>query len=195
MKSFKLLVFIVFVYTTSLFATPEFAREQQADCSVCHTNIPMLNATGESYLRNGFRFSSVDETSLKKFLSPKDKKSRHIPFAVMLRESYSSRNSDDSQKVKLYTGGTLSKNLSFFAVTQKVFNNSEGKNSNEPDFFDEKSSRAYLQLNLDDDKHVFRVGLMSPYTQFGNIQKAFADSSLKGGGSKGEGSNSKNYGN
>ena len=179
MKFFKFLNLIVILYSTSLFATPQFAREQQVNCSACHTNIPMLNKTGQSFLRNGFRFSSEDKTSLKKFLYLDKNDSRHIPIAIMLRENYSTNNYISSQKVKLYAGGSITKNLSFFALTKKSFNTSKGKNV--PNFFEEKTSRAYFQLNSQENKHVLRVGLISPFTQFGNIQKAFSDSEIKGG--------------
>jgi len=168
------------LFTTSLWATPEFAREQNAQCSVCHSNIPMLNETGREFLRNGFRFSSDDPTSIHNMLKGKSDGSRHIPLALMLRQSYSSNNHKVSEKVKLYAGGTLTKNVSFFGVTQKVYNHQS--NSNAPDYFEQKGSRAYFQVNMEGSKHVVRAGLLSPFTQFGNIEKSSADSGLKGGG-------------
>ncbi len=178
--------FIFLIYSGNLLATPEFAREQSASCSVCHTNIPTLNDTGEIFLRNGFRFSSEDETTLNKTLEGKV-----IPLAVMLRESYSSLSEDDSQKIKLYSAGSITKNLSFFAVSQEVFNSND--NSNSPSFFEEKSSRAYLQLNLQNDTHVIRAGLMNPYTMFGNLSKIYSDSGLNGGGGSKENGNSQSH--
>jgi hypothetical protein len=138
----------------------------------------MLNKTGQNFLRNGFRFSLKDKTSLKKFLYPDKNSSRHIPIAFMLRENYSTNNHDSSQKIKLYAGGSITQNLSFFALTKKAFNTAKRKNT--PNFFEEKTSRAYFQVNAQENKHVIRVGLMSPFTQFGNIQKAFSDSEIKG---------------
>ena len=179
MKIFNFLIFIVFTYTTSLFATPQFAREQQVNCSVCHTNIPMLTKTGKSFLRNGFRFSKTDKTSLKKFLYPNEDTPRHFPFALMLKEVYSTNNHDNLEKIKLFSGGSLTQNLSFFALTKKTFNHIKGKET--PNLFQEKTSKIYFQLNEQENKHVLRIGLMSPFTQFGNTKKAFSDSEIKGG--------------
>ena len=170
--------------TGTLFATPEFAREQSADCSVCHTNIPMLNETGQSFLRNGFRFSFDDPTTVDNVLKGKTDGSKHIPLAMMLRQSYSSQQHKVTEKVKLYTGGSLTKNISFFGLTQKVYNHQD--NSNAPEYFEGKSSRAYFQINIEDNQHVVRVGLLSPFTQFGNIVKSSADSGLKGGDGENE---------
>jgi len=178
MKKSKLLIFGIILYTTQSFATPQFAREYNVDCTTCHSMIPTLNETGKSFLRNGFRFTSDDKPTLKKIINPDKDESRPIPFSVMLNANYDTNSEDFQTKVKLYTGGTVTKNLSFFGLTKDNFNSNN--NNDNQELFSQKSSRFYGQLNFDGDKHVIRVGLISPLTEFGNIQKAFADSGLKG---------------
>jgi len=178
MKKGKLLIFSLILYTTQSFATPEFAREYSVDCVTCHSMIPTLNETGKSFLRNGFRFTSDDKPTLKKIINPDKDELRPIPFSVMLNANYDTNSEDFQTKVKLYTGGTITKNLSFFGLTKDNFNSNN--NNDNQELFSQKSSRFYGQLNFDGEKHVIRVGLISPLTEFGNIQKAFADSGLKG---------------
>ncbi len=164
------------IMATSLHATPNFAREYGVSCTTCHTMIPTLNETGEGFLRNGFRFSSEDKPTLQKILHPDTNQSRPIPLALMLNANYNSEQDDINTKVKLYGGGTLSKNLSFFGVTKDNFND----NNENQEIFTQSSSRLYTQLNFKGNQHLIRVGLISPLTSFGNIQKASADAGLKG---------------
>ena len=186
MNSNRFLLFGMILYSTYAYATPNFAREYSADCMTCHTMIPTLNETGKSFLRNGFRFSKEDIPTLKKIIAPNKDESRPIPLAVMLSGSYDTKKDDFSSKAKLYTGGTITQNLSFFGITKENFNS--GKNDNQ-ELFSEESSKLYAQLNLNESKHVIRAGLISPLTQFGNIQKASADSGLKGHNSSDENQN------
>jgi len=192
MKTDKILLFSLVLYSTQSFATPEFAREYSVDCTTCHTMIPTLNETGKSFLRNGFRFSSEDKTTLKKIISPDKGESRPIPLSVMLNANYDTNSEDYQSKVKLYTGGTITKNLSFFGMTKDTFNTNN--NNDNQDFFSQKSSRVYGQLNFGEDKHVIRVGLISPLTQFGNILKASADSGLKGNNTTNQSTNQNSSG-
>lgn len=37
-------------------ATPQFARKYRVDCLICHLTPPILNARGEAFLANGYRF-------------------------------------------------------------------------------------------------------------------------------------------
>jgi len=177
MKQSNLFLLGVLLSTMKISATPQFAREYGVACSTCHTMIPTLNETGKNFLRDGFRFSQEETPTLKKLIDPKDGEKRPIPLAVMLNANYDSQSEDIQEKVKLYTGGTITNNLSFFGLTKANFN---GNNDDKSDFFTQSSSRAYFQLNLKGNEHVFRTGLISPLTQFGNIEKATADSGLKG---------------
>jgi len=183
MSNYRLVFSGLLLLSGSLYATPNFAREYSADCTTCHTMVPVLNETGESFLRNGFRFSSGERSTLQKLIDPQKDESRPIPLAVMLNANYDTDREDVQEKVKLYTGGTLNENLSFFGMTKENFDG----NSDNQNFFERSSSRAYAQLNLKEAQHVVRVGLISPLTQFGNIQKASADAGLKGHNSNSDG--------
>jgi len=82
---------------------------------------------------------------------------------------------------------------SFFGLTKDTFG---GKNNNgKNEFFDEGTSRAYLQLNFKGNQHVVRAGIISPLTQFGNVIKATADGGLKGHNSNTQSSQSNQGGN
>jgi len=176
MKPLQTITIGLILYSTTIYATPNFAREYGVSCSTCHTMIPTLNETGEGFLRNGFRFSSGDKPTLKKIIDPAKEESRPIPLAVMLNANYDSEREDVQSKVKLYGGGTLTENLSFFGMTKETFN--DGKSDQE--IFTQQSSRLYAQLNLKGNQHLLRAGIISPLTQFGNIQKSTADAGLKG---------------
>jgi len=177
MKLNRFILFGVVLYTNYAYATPNFAREYSADCTTCHTMIPTLNETGKSFLRNGFRFSKEDTPTLKKIINPNKDESRPIPLAVMLSANYDTQRDDFQTKVKLYTGGTITQNLSFFGMTKENFNSG---NSDNQELFSEESSKLYAQLNFNESHHVIRAGLISPLTQFGNIEKVSADAGLKG---------------
>ncbi len=158
-------------------AIPQFAREYQTSCFTCHTNIPMLNETGESFLRNGFRFSPEDVASLKEFISHAD--SQYEPLGAMVGLNYSdkNKNSELTGKVKLYFAGTLNQYLSVFAMSRQNINTNS---PNAPKLFQEDSSIAYVNVAFDEPRHLLRAGLMAPFTQLGNIQRSFADSALHG---------------
>ena len=50
-------------------ATTVFARQNNMQCSSCHVGPPpMLNKTGMTFFRNGFRFSKDDLTTLERVL-------------------------------------------------------------------------------------------------------------------------------
>ncbi len=176
MKLYTLTTLSLLLSATQLHATPNFAREYGVSCSTCHTMVPTLNETGESFLRNGFRFSSEDTPTLQKIINPKKEESRPIPLAVMLNANYDTNQEELNTKVKLYGGGTLTQNLSFFGMSKETFNDENDNQS----IFTQTSSRLYAQLNFEGSKHLIRAGLISPLTQFGNIQKASSDAGLKG---------------
>ncbi|MRJ02570.1 MAG: hypothetical protein GXO19_03225 [Epsilonproteobacteria bacterium] len=158
-------------------ALPQFAREYQTDCSTCHTNIPMLNETGESFLRNGFRFSPEDLPSLKEFIVHGER--QYEPFGALLGLTYRDKTERESLsgKVKLYFAGTLNKTISLFASSRQNINT---KNPRAPKLFEEQSSRAYIQLVHNEPDHLLRAGLMLPFTQWGNLARSFTDSGLHG---------------
>jgi len=190
MKRDKFLLIAIMLYTTKSFAIPEFAREYSVDCTTCHTMVPTLNETGKSFLRNGLRFSSGDRPTLKKIINPEKGESRPIPLSIIAKGTYDTNSEDYQSKLKLYTAGTVTKNLSFFGVTKDNLNSNNGGDNQ--DLFSQKSSRFYIQLNLQGDRHLVRGGLISPLTQFGNILKSSADSGLKGNNIKNQ-QNSSNF--
>ncbi|MRI58883.1 MAG: hypothetical protein C6H99_05185 [Epsilonproteobacteria bacterium] len=172
----RLLLLLFFLFQAS-WAIPQFAREYQTSCFTCHTNIPMLNETGESFLRNGFRFSEEDVASLKEFITHGDR--QYEPLGAMVGLNYSDKNKNNelTGKVKLYFAGTLNKYLSLFAMSRQNINT---ENPNAPKLFQEDSSTAYINFAFNEPAHLLRAGLMAPFTQLGNIQRSFADSALHG---------------
>lgn len=46
-------------------AIPAFARKYETSCQTCHTVFPRLNAFGEAFRRNGFRFPGIDSDAVK----------------------------------------------------------------------------------------------------------------------------------
>ena len=179
------LVLLIVLLIQASWAIPQFAREYQTSCFTCHTNIPMLNETGESFLRNGFRFSPEDPASLKEFITHGER--QYEPLGAMVGVNYSDKNKNNelTGKVKLYFAGTLNKYLSVFAMSRQNINTD---NPNAPKLFQEDSSIAYVNLAFNEPEHLLRAGLMAPFTQLGNIQRSFADSALHGlpSGSKGK---------
>ncbi len=180
----RLLILFLLILQIS-WAVPQFAREYQTSCFTCHTNIPMLNETGESFLRNGFRFSPDDVASLKEFITHGNR--QYEPLGAMAGFNYSDKNSNSelSGKVKLYFAGTFNKYISLFAMSRQNINTN---NPNAPKLFQEDSSIAYVNFAFNEPEHLLRAGLMAPFTQLGNIQRSFADSALHGlpSGTKGK---------
>ncbi len=157
-------LFLLLFFSSSLYATPQFAKENKLSCSTCHSSVPMLNDMGRMFLRNGFRFSKEDKTTLKKFIDQKDSNKTYIPLAVMLSTKYNSITDDSkfSMGYKLFSAGTLTSKLSYFISVS------------------DENNREYLQYNIDESKHVIRVGKLSPFTQLTNIKRLSAGSALKG---------------
>jgi hypothetical protein len=106
-------------------AIPAFARRYRVSCQLCHNVIPALNAFGDQFAANGFRFASAE--------APRDTiatgdplltLARDLPLAVRLdlyAQAYANgRAATDFQTpygIKLLSGGTLSKNLSYYFYT------------------------------------------------------------------------------
>ncbi len=175
---FLTLLFTTFFLYGKSYSIPTFAREYQVDCIACHTNIPQLNEVGERFLRNGFRFSKNDIVLFQEFIKSEEKK-RFEPISIMVGFSYADKDNAGnlSMGTKLYLAGTITDTLSLFASTKQDFNY---KGENVINMFKEQSSIFYIQFAPDEPTHLFRLGLMSPLTEFGNIQKSFADSGLVG---------------
>ena len=175
-------VFFLAVFTLNLEANPTFARQYDMSCSACHSQVPALNDMGLSFLRNGLRTSKYDPTTVSSLLDSNSSK-RHYPIGAMIGLSDSS-NSDEMEKmVKLYLSGTLTDSLSFMASTKESFTDDK----EDQKLFTSNNSQLYFQYNFSEAKHVFRVGLFSPWTQLGNVKRSMSHSGLHGG--EGHGNN------
>jgi hypothetical protein len=103
-------------------ALPAFARKYRVSCALCHNPMPALTAFGEQFAANGFRMSPTEEprdtigTGDELLTLPAG-----LPLALRL-DGYAQLYADgkaatDFQlpfNVKLLSGGTLSKKLSYY---------------------------------------------------------------------------------
>jgi len=149
----KKIISILLLTALHLYATPQFAREYNVQCSACHSAVPVLNETGRDFLRNGLRFSFDEKTTLQKLTE--DRNTTYIPAAILLGVKYNSIRSDVKVAVKPFIAGTLTKEDSLFLTV--------GKNKN-----------IYYQKNLHQQNHVIRAGFLSVYTQLSSINKIFS---------------------
>ena len=84
---------------------------------------------GAEWLRNGFRFSSYDRTTLDKTINKMDDNSIFVPLGAMFDVKYSSKDDENENeidkkikaKAELFVGGSLTKNLSFLTKAKKLF--------------------------------------------------------------------------
>jgi len=180
MKSFTIFktmfLFFLTVLTINLEANPVLARQYDMACSACHSQVPALNDMGLGFLRNGLRTSTYDTTALKSFLDDNSSK-RHYPVGAMLGLSDNSNSDEVNRLVKLYLAGTITDSLSLMALSKESFKSSKSGQR----LFESDNSQFYFQYNVSEAKHVFRVGLLSPWTQLGNVQRSMAHSGLHGG--------------
>lgn len=107
-------------------AIPVFARKYRVSCMVCHAPVPRLNATGEAFAANGFRFAPREE--------PRDTIATGDPllrlgtsFPIAVRfdgyaSALSKRAAADEARVdletpwvvKLLSGGQIAKGVSYY---------------------------------------------------------------------------------
>ena len=149
----KIVSLLLFIYIVNLYATPQFAKEYNVNCSACHSAVPVLNETGRGFLRDGFRFSVEEKTTLQKVTE--DSNTTYIPIAVMLSAQYNNITDSVKAGIKPFMAGTLTKSDSFFV--------SWGKSKN-----------IYYQKNIEKEKHVIRTGFLSVYTQVSSINRISA---------------------
>jgi hypothetical protein len=106
-------------------AIPAFARRYRVSCQLCHNPIPALNAFGEQFAANGFRFASGE--------APRDTIDTGDPMLSLIKElplamrldlyaqAYANgRAATDFQTpygIKLLSGGPISKSLSYYFYT------------------------------------------------------------------------------
>ncbi|MFC2057357.1 hypothetical protein ACFLR6_00295 [Campylobacterota bacterium] len=182
MTKFKIaFIFFVAVFTLNLEANPVLARQYDMACSACHSQVPALNDMGLSFVRNGFRTSKYDTTSLASLMDSNSSKRRY-PLGAMVGLSDNSKSDDVNRLVKLYLTGTLTDSLSLWASTKETFNS----NKSGQELFESGNSQFYFQYNFLEAKHAFRAGLLSPLTQLGNIKRSMGHSGLHGGEGHGD---------
>ena len=173
---------LVGAFTLNLEANPMLARQYDMACSACHSQVPALNDMGLSFLRNGLRTSSYDPTSLKSVLESNSSKP-FIPISMMVGVSDNSKSNSMNTLAKLYMTGTLTDSLSLWASSKEQFN----PDKEDQNLFESGNSQLYLQYNIQEAKHAIRAGLLSPWTQLGNVKRSMGHSGLHGG--EGHGTN------
>jgi len=162
-------------------ATTVFARQYNMQCSGCHVGTPpMLNQTGMTFFRNGFRFSKDDLTTLKRAL---DDNNSIVPLGVFIgagnKHVTLNVQTPKGKKVKdkkvtnpvlsMFLSGSLNDNWSTFIGGKFAYLEEDPLSSDRT--FKMLRKKFYLQYTNDDTKHVTRVGLLSPYAQLGNVDK------------------------
>jgi len=182
MTKFKMaFIFLVAVFALNLEASPVLARQYDMACSACHSQVPALNDMGLGFVRNGFRTSKYDTTSLQSLMDS-NSSNRRYPVGAIVGLSDNSKSSDVNQLVKLYLSGTLTDSLSVWTLTKESFNS----NKSDQNLFESGNSQFYFQYNILEAKHAIRVGLLSPLTQLGNIKRSMGHSGLHGGEGHGD---------
>ncbi len=174
---FLSLLVIFFASLAQLQATPVFAKQYNQKCNACHSMMPTLNATGQRFLRNGFRFSKDDPTMLSNVLDAKDNASRLLPFSGLIGINTDTKARKIVEKVNMYFGGSVTDTISAYAITRSNFNTKKNHN-----LFGDTNSRAFIQYNPKGNEHVVKVGWMYPLTQFGNSGRMIMDNGLMGSG-------------
>jgi len=179
MKVHKLLILIGLAVSimSQLQATPIFASQYNMRCNACHSMMPTLNKTGLRFLRNGFRFSKDDRTMAEAFLDANNSEERLLPIRGLAGVNIDSNNRDDVEKLNLYFGGSITGELSIYAITRSTYNKKVDN-----DLFSETNSRAFMQWNHKGSTHVLKLGWMDPLTMFSNLDRTLMDNALMGSG-------------
>jgi hypothetical protein len=167
---------ILFLALSQANANPTFSKKYGLKCGTCHSMLPTLNSTGLKFMRNGFRFDRNETTTLDGFLHAKDWKERtkNLPLTALVGFNINSKARTDVDKLILYSGGTLTDTLSFYALTRSNYNTKHNHK-----LFDEPASRAFLQYNPVGNKHVFKIGWMDPLMGISNLNnRTLMDSGL-----------------
>lgn len=106
-------------------AIPAFARKYKVSCSLCHNPIPTLTEFGETFAGNGFRMAAGEEPADTIATGdPTLALLKDLPLAIRLdlyaQEYANGRAATDFQTpygLKLLSGGTLSKSISYYFYT------------------------------------------------------------------------------
>lgn len=130
------------IFSTESLAIPAFARKYETSCQTCHIAYPKLNAFGEAFRLNGYRYPDETENQVKekpvsmgaqawKLVWPDGVWPGSIPsnspwaFRTNFNTNYSSKTEDHGREfikwdfafppaVELLAGGTLGDDMSFF---------------------------------------------------------------------------------
>ncbi|MFT5660309.1 MAG: hypothetical protein ACI9TV_000950 [Sulfurimonas sp.] len=184
----KILLFVVgFIVTgSSVEATSIFARQYDMKCSGCHVGgvPPMMNSTGMQFLRNGLRFSKSDVTTLKKALDGEvipvgffiGAGVKDASLIAQVKNPKTGKPMTIKQDGKpenlisnLFLSGSLTEELSGFMGGKFAYTKDKVTGNRSVELL---GSKVYLQYNINEAQHVVRAGVISPYTQFGNVSKA-----------------------
>ena len=176
-KWFLSLTVILFGVLTQVEATPIFAAQYKMKCNSCHSMMPTLNKTGLKFLRNGFRFSKDDKTMAETFLDANSSESRILPLRGLVGLNIDSKTRKDVEKVNMYFGGSMTDELSIYAITRSTYNKKKNHN-----LFGESNSRAFIQWNPSGSEHVLKLGWMDPLSMFSNADRVLMDNALMGSG-------------
>ena len=173
---FLSLLVIFFLALTQANANPTFSAKYNMKCSSCHSMLPTLNERGLKFMRDGFRFSKDETTTLEGFIHADSHKMRtdYLPIRALVGFNINSKKRKEVDKLNLYSGGTLSDTLSFYAITRSNYN---AKHNHV--LFSEPSSRAFIQWNPIGNKHVVKLGWMDPLMAISNLNnRTLMDSGL-----------------
>ena len=135
-------------------AFPYFARRYDENCSACHSVVPKLNETGETFRARGYRLERPTR--------------RTIPFAGGFAARYENRASegfDDAylKVVKVATGGPIGERASFVVKWQALDRklNRRGRLEDHSGVFED----LFLNIDLDEDLRL-TVGQFRVFNQF-----------------------------
>ncbi|MBM4188913.1 MAG: hypothetical protein FJ206_16550 [Gemmatimonadetes bacterium] len=124
-RGLVLLVALVAAFPSAAYPIPAFARRYRVSCMLCHQPIPKLNAFGEQFAGNGFRFAPGEEPrDTINTGDPELSLIKDLPLAMRIDayvQGYAKGTvSTDLQTpygVKLLSGGPISKKLSYYFYT------------------------------------------------------------------------------
>ncbi|NOZ53769.1 MAG: TonB-dependent receptor [Gammaproteobacteria bacterium] len=161
-----MLVFVLLVLSIdSVSALPAFARKYQANCALCHTNVPRLTPFGQRVLENGYQFPGTsDGAETAKIIldgeqGPVTLDRLSNMMAVRLRadiqratfdkispamksEGVDERVSVEVPKIiNFFFGGTVTKNISYFMEAE--YNTMEARGGETSIIFE----RAFMQFS------------------------------------------------
>lgn len=142
-------------------AIPAWGRKYNVECSLCHAG-PMykLSPMGAEFLRRGHRMAEDETvTDLAKLISVNTKIRFNDSNAAGRNSSF------ELHAFSLYTGGMLSKHVSYFTEFYMYENTGRTTGSINSDLGRSKLADAYILINSNPEKATyttFRVGQISP---------------------------------